>query len=210
VITTESTFKLSIPKWENKIFTGVVIPSYYTSKDKIPMKYKGAPLRRFGSNHIYVDEKGKKLVKNANRVGDKIYSIPNGQGLYNGSMHWTERAKLVKYYHRYFAKYIKEQFKEQFPVFLSYSLSMKVTFYEIADSNTPDITNQWFIVKIIEDVFQELRILKDDSPEFRRKTSFEYKFVDDIEDRELVVKFKYKKANGKKRKEVSSEERSSS
>ena len=195
MVTPETVFTLTIPEWENKVFNGVVIAKYYSKKDKLPIKYKGAPLRRFGRESYYVDETGKKLVKNKGSIGKKLYLIPNGQLIYNGGMHWTERVTVVDFYHRYFGKFIKKIFKEPIPVFLSYSVSMEVTFYELLDHKTPDITNQWLIVKIIEDVFKDLKILKDDSPEFRRKTSFGYEAVNKEEDRKLVVKFKYKRNN---------------
>ena len=198
MITPKSKFKLTIPEWENKVFAGVVIPTYYTKKDKIPAKHKGAILKKLGNTAYYVDSEGKKLIKNSVSVGNRKYLRPNGQSLYNGSMHWSERNTLVRYYHRYFKKFISPIFKEQFPIFRTYSLSMKVIFYEIIDNKLPDITNQWLIVKIIEDVFKELKVLIDDSPEFRRKSSFEYRFVEKEEDRKLIIKFKYKKHHEQK------------
>lgn len=200
MITKRSIYSFSLPRWKNKMLLGVVDTEYYTSQTKLPQKYRGASLKKFGNVLSYVDKLGNRIVRNASRAGTKKYMRPNGQHLYDGKMHWSDRNKLVRYYHGYFKAWLAKENIEPFPIFLNYSLAMTVTFYEVMDKFTTDITNQWLIVKILENVFKEMGILKDDSPEFRKSTKFKYRFVEDTEDRKLNVKFKYVRNYEKKRK----------
>jgi hypothetical protein len=50
----------------------------------------------------------------------------------------------------------------------------------VYSSNTPDITNMWILTKLFEDALVNTGILRDDSPQFRTKTSYEYKFVENL------------------------------
>lgn len=193
MITPESTFQIIIPNWENKLKIGTVIAQYYTTKDNIPKKYVGAKLKRFGGKMLYVDAAGKKIIKNKGSVSNPIYWTMNGQGFYNNTIHWSVRSKVVKYFHRYFQKYIKEQLKEPMPSFLSYKISMEILIYDVYGPGTPDISNMWILPKMFEDALVSTELLRDDSPEFRRRSMYDYIFVDKEEDRKLVVTFSYKK-----------------
>lgn len=193
MITQDTIFSITIPKWENKVKMGVVIAAYYKKKDKLPVKHKGATLKKFGRSNIYIDKKGKKIIKNPTKVGKPIYWNLNGQQFYSNNMHWSDRSSIVNYYHKYFTKYIKKTFKEQFPTFLNYRLSMDISIHEIYSTHTPDITNMWILAKLFEDSMVNAKILRDDDPQFRCSTSYGYRFVDKEEDRKLIIKFKYTK-----------------
>lgn len=193
MITPESTFQITIPKWENKLKIGTVIAQYYSSKDTVPKKYEGAELKRFGGKMLYVDASGKKIIKNKGAFQNPIYWTMNGQGFYNNTIHWSVRSKVVRYFHRYFQKYIKEQLKEPMPSFLSYKLSMEILIYDVYGPGTPDISNMWILPKMFEDALVSTELLRDDSPEFRRRSAYDYIFVDNEEDRKLVITFSYKK-----------------
>lgn len=193
MVTKDTVFTLTIPKWENKVKTGTIIAEYYKKKDKLPAKHKGAVLKKFGRTLIYVDKKKKKIIKNPAKVGKAIYWNLNGQQFYSTNIHWSVRSTIVNYYHRYFIKFIKKRFKQVFPTFLQYRLSMDITIYEIYSSHTPDITNMWILAKLFEDAMVTAKILRDDDPQFRCKTSYGYKFVTNEKDRKLKIKFKYVK-----------------
>lgn len=193
MITPESTFQIVIPKWQNKLRIGTVIAQYYTAKDIVPKKYVGAELKKFGGKMLYVDAAGKKIIKNKGSVKNPIYWTMNGQGFYNNTIHWSVRSKVVKYFHRYFQKYIKNQLKDPIPSFLSYKLSMEILIYDVYGPATPDISNMWILPKMFEDALVSTELLRDDSPEFRRRTAYDYIFVDNEEDRKLVITFSYKK-----------------
>lgn len=193
MINKDSIFTLTIPNWENKVPIGKITPLYYKKGSKLPIKYKKAKLKKFGKVSIYVDKKGKKIIKNKNTVGEDKYWNLNGQQFYSTNMHWSTRSTIMNFYHSYFTTYIKKTFKKQFPIFLSHTITMEIFIYEVFSSKTPDITNQWPLPKLIEDSMVKAGILVDDSPQYRRKTSFEYIFVDNEKDRKLVIEFKYKK-----------------
>jgi hypothetical protein len=69
--------------------------------------------------------------------------------------------------------------KEPFPTFMAYTLNMDVIIYDVYSTFTPDITNMWILSKMIEDTVVKCKILRDDSPEFRRHTGIGYRFVEE-------------------------------
>jgi len=79
MITTKTTFMLTIPKWLNKMPIGKVQPQYYKKSAKLPLKHKGAKLKKFGRAQYYVDSSGKRLLKNEEKVGNIKYWNLNGQ-----------------------------------------------------------------------------------------------------------------------------------
>ena len=192
MITKKSVFTLVIPDWSNKIKKGKVARKYYTKKDKLPLKHKGAKLKKIGRTFYYTSN-GQKILKNTKTAGKEAYVRINGQKLYSGVMHWSERAFIVNHMHRVFIKEIKKTFDEPFPVFLGYTLKLKMEIYDVYTSTTPDIMNRWIEVKALEDAMVKAKILTEDSPEYRRSTCFEYIFVADEKDRKLVVTFSYAK-----------------
>jgi len=193
MITKDTVFTLTIPNWTNKVRVGTIKTTYYTKGDKLPEKYKEATTRKIGKKLYYIDDKNKKIVKNPTKRAKPDYWNANGQYFYSVNIPWKHRSIIVNYYHRYFSTFIKEQFKEQFPSFLSYKLDMDITFHEVYSRHTPDITNMWILAKIFEDTMVKDGILRDDSPEFRMRTSYGYEFVEKEEDRKIVINFKYNK-----------------
>ena len=186
------TFKLIIPEWKNEIVIGIVEPTYYKASnktsDKIKKMYK---VKHCFGDHYYVDKNGSRVIKNKKTVGNEKTWRVNGQSFYTVNLHWKIRNEIVTQYHRYITDYIKEAFTEPFPIYLNSTLSMHINIYEIYTSKTPDITNMWILPKMIEDCFVIKGILKEDSPEFRTKTSYEYVFVEEEKDRKLEIIFKY-------------------
>jgi hypothetical protein len=191
MIDTKTTFVLVVPKWQNKVRIGTVTIAYYEKGNKLPVKYIGAKTKKFGKKEYYIDNNGKKIVKNPESKGNPIYWSMNGQSFYSNNISWKDRSTIVNFYHRYFTPFINKQLTEQFPIFFSYKIRMEVTIYETFTGHTPDITNMWILSKILEDTIVECGILRDDSPEFRSYTGYGYKQVEKEEDRKLVVTFKY-------------------
>lgn len=191
MINEKSIFTLTIPHWVSQVRVGTVKTEYYTKKDNLPEKYSGAKTRRAGKIDYYVDDKNKKIIKNPATKGTAEMWNLNGQAFYSTNMHWKTRSVIVNFYHGYFMKYIKKAWKEQFPVFLSYKLNMNIQIFDVYTNKTPDITNMWILSKIFEDVVVKAGILRDDSPEFRMQTTVGYSFVDNQEDRKLVITFNY-------------------
>jgi hypothetical protein len=191
MITEKSIFTIEIPEWINKVRIGTVPTLYYTKGEALPSKHEGATLRKVGNKQYYVDEKHKKIIKNPLQRGNPEYWNLNGQAFYSTNMTWKQRSTIVNYYHKYFASYVNKQIKDPFPTFLAYTLNMDVVIYEVYSKFTPDITNMWILSKMIEDTVVKCKILKDDSPEFRRHTGVGYKFVEKEEDRKIIVNFNY-------------------
>lgn len=193
MVSEKSTFLLVIPQWVSKVKVGVIPIIYYTSGDSLPKKYAGALLKRVGNKSYYIDELGRKIIKNPDKKGTAEYWNMNGQSFYSNNITWRQRSLIVDFYHKYITPFVKQQLQEPFPEFLSYKIDMHVTIYEIFSHYTPDITNMWILVKLIEDTVVSCGVLRDDSPEFRMRTSYGYKFVETEEERKIEVKFKYNK-----------------
>lgn len=192
MINERTTFKLEIPHWENKVKVGVAVKKYFEAADSLPQKYQPAKTRRAGKKVYFVDSKNKRIVKNGTKVGKPVFWRLNGQHYYSNTMTWKRRTLITKYYHKYFKKYITDTFKEPFPSFLAYKINMHIEIHEVFTAKTPDITNMWILAKLFEDAVVTCGILRDDSPEYRRMTSYEYIFVPNKEDRKLVITFNYK------------------
>jgi len=193
MVTTDTVFKLVIPEWINQVPMETVIAKYYTIKDKLPKKYEGSPLKKFGKVLLYVDTKNRPIVSNPTKVGNKVFWRLNGQNYSSKNMHFSKRSKIRNFYVDYFTPFINSQFKEPFPIFEAYRINMHIEMYEIYQRPIPDITNMWILAKLIEDCFVVEKVLRDDSPEFRKKTSFSYTFIDTLEERKLEVIFTYEK-----------------
>jgi hypothetical protein len=193
MITEKSIFTIEIPNWVNKVRIGTIPITYYTSADKLPDKYVGAKLKRLGNKTYYIDDKHKKIVKNPTQKGQPEYWNMNGQSFYSNNITWRQRTTVVNFYHKYFTDFVNAQIAEPFPTFLSYTLHMEVIIYDVYSKFTPDITNMWILVKLLEDTIVKCGFLRDDSPEFRCYTGFGYKFVEKEEDRKLIINFKYVK-----------------
>lgn len=191
MITENSIFTIVVPDWVNKVRIGTVPTLFYTSADTLPSKHEGATLRRVGNKAYYIDSKNKKIIKNPLQKGNPEYWNLNGQAFYSTNMTWKQRSTIVNFYHRYFTPFVSKQLKEPFPTFLSYTLSMDIEIYDVYSKFTPDITNMWILSKLIEDTVVNCKLLRDDSPEFRRHTGFGYKFVEEEKDRKIVINFKY-------------------
>jgi hypothetical protein len=191
MITENSIFTLEIPNWVNKVRIGTVPTLFYTKGESLPSIHEGATLRKIGNKEYYVDSKNKKIIKNPLQKGSPEYWNLNGQSFYSNNITWKQRSTIVNYYHRYLTPYVQDQFKEPFPTFLSYTLDMDITIYDVYSKFTPDITNMWILSKLIEDTVVKCKLIRDDSPEFRRHTGIGYKFVESEKDRKITVNFKY-------------------
>lgn len=186
------TFKLIIPEWENEIVIGIVEPTYYKASNRTPDKIKRMyEVKHCFGHHYYVDKTGHRVIKNKKVVGNKRTWRINGQSFYASKLHWSKRSEIVRIYHAYIIEYIKKEFSDPFPIYLNSALEMHINIYEIYSHKTPDITNMWILTKIIEDCFVVSGILKEDSPEFRTRTSYEYIFVEEKKERKLEIIFKY-------------------
>lgn len=193
MITEKSVFVLSIPEWVNKVRIGTIPTLYYTKGDPLPAKHSGATLRKVGAKEYYIDSKNKKIVKNPLQKGKPEYWNLNGQSFYSNNITWKQRSTIVNFYHKYFTPFIEKQLKNPFPVFLSHTLHMEVIIHDVYSVFTPDITNMWILSKMVEDAIVKTKVLKDDSPEFRRYTGVGYVFVEEEKDRKIVINFKYTK-----------------
>jgi len=186
------TFSLIIPKWKKEVVIGIVEPTYYKASNSTPDKIK----RKYTTKHCadgvyYVDKTGKRVIRNKKIIGNEQTWRVNGQQFYSSNIGWKKRTNIIKTYKKYILEYIREANFEKFPIYLNSAIAMHINIYEVYSHKTPDITNMWILAKIIEDCFVEEKILKEDSPEFRTKTSYEYIFVGEEKDRKLEIIFKY-------------------
>ena len=185
------TYSVEIPDWVNRVPIGTVLAEYYTKKHKLPASLGKCKLKRFGSKYIYVDSKNKKVVRNKNKIGNTIHWNLNGQSFYSATIHWNTRSKITAFYAKYFKDYIIEQLPEKIPSYLGYALNIQMIIYDRYSTFTPDITNMWLLFKLFEDNLVKNKVIKDDSPGFILKTSYEYKFIEKHEERRLVFEFSY-------------------
>lgn len=74
---------------------------------------------------------------------------------YSGFKHWSVRKKLKDLYHTYMMQFKGKYIVDEFPVRITYSFEWK--------SRPLDTTNQFFMIKLIEDGMVHAGILPDDS-----------------------------------------------
>jgi len=193
MVTPETVYSITIPQWVNKVPMGTIIADYYSVHNRLPKRYEGATVKRFGKTLYYIDAKGKKILRNPTKVGNTEYWRLNGQQFYSANMHHTKRTEIKNFYKSYFTPYIKEAFPTPFVIFEAYRITMQVLIYEVYTSKMPDITNMWILPKLFEDCVVSAGTLRDDSPAYRNDTNFGYRFVEKEEDRKLVITFAYTK-----------------
>jgi len=188
-----TSWNVTIPEWENfYLISNKTSPKYWLWKDrlKLPLKYKKylsrVPLIK-GKNKFCKNLEGERLLKNTKKVGTPNKWILNGQDLYNGKLHHTQRSKMVTYFHDYFGKFIIEQLPEPIVPPEGYTLSVSCEIYEIRRTHIPDASNMWILEKIFEDALQICNIIASDAPDIVRESGRKrYNWVKTPEERKLV------------------------
>lgn len=187
------TWSVTIPEWENYyLLSNKTMPKYWLWKDrfKLPLKYQTnlarIPLIK-GKRAFCKNEEGERLLKNTRKVGTPNKWILNGQDLYSGKLHHTQRSKMVEYFHNYFGKYVDEQLQEPIALPEGYKLSISCEIYEILRTHIPDVSNMWILEKMFEDVLQIHNIIASDAPDIVRESGRKkYNWVTTPEERKLV------------------------
>ena len=144
-------------------------------------------------NHPYRYQISKKTRK----TGKPRYWTINGQGLYNGTMHYRVRSKLTKHFHKYFVDHIKQNMSGQIADFIKQyvgpdkgKLSVSLAIFEMHKKRLPDIGNMWIWTKWFEDALQEAGVIPDDNSDYIIESGrTRYIWVDKEEDRKLVFFF---------------------
>ena len=150
--------EVTIPLFKNTYQSSKVRPKYYKTTDNIP-KAISAQVGRVQNGYL-LDKLGKKICKNAAKIG-KIPEKPiNGQNLYNGTMHFMVRSQLMKDLKASFLPYIK-----QLPVIKEFPVQI---FYEFhCEWGSRDLSNIALIfVKALEDTMVAAKVIPDDQTKF--------------------------------------------
>ena len=171
--------EIEIPQFKNTYQSSKVRARYYKTTDKIP-KAISAQVGRVQNGYL-LDKIGKKILKNANKIG-KIPEKPiNGQNLYNGTMHFMVRAQLMRDLKAFFLPYIK-----QLPVIKDFPVQI---FYEFhCEWGSRDLSNIAMIyVKSLEDIMVAARVIPNDQTKFV-DGYFPRAFKASNEERKIVIK----------------------
>lgn len=171
--------EIEIPLFKNTYQSSKVRAKYYKTTDNIP-KAISAQVGRVQGGYL-LDRLGKKMLKNANKIG-KIPEKPiNGQNLYNGTMHHMERWQLMKDLKAFFLPYIK-----QLPVIKDFPVQI---FYEFhCEWGSRDLSNIAMIyVKSLEDTMVAARVIPDDQTKFI-DGYFPRAFKAPNEERKIIIK----------------------
>ena len=150
--------EITIPLYKSTYQSSKVRPKYYKTTDNIP-KAISAQVGRVQNGYL-LDKLGKKICKNAAKIG-KIPEKPiNGQNLYNGTMHFMVRSQLMKDLKASFLPYIK-----QLPVIKEFPVQI---FYEFhCEWGSRDLSNIALIfVKALEDTMVAAKVIPDDQTKF--------------------------------------------
>ena len=154
-------------------------PRYYLAGDRIPADIK-AQVKTVKDGYL-INGLGQKILKNAKQI-NKLPTKPiNSQNLYNGTMHFMERARIMREMKEQFAIYIK-----QLPVITEFPIHIHYEFH--CEWGSRDLSNLSFIfIKGWEDAMVAARVIPDDQLKFI--SSFSTAGVKELdENRKLVVK----------------------
>ena len=165
-------------------------PTYYTERDRIPMKYRGEGFEfrdkkyKNGKQKLLFNTSKKEFViKNAKVAGKPRYVQIRGNLLYAG-MNEHLRMRMIMAIKDDFRRYIQSMIKiEQFPIQINAELHTK------PEQCNWDIDNLWVYVKVFQDLLIEYQIIPDDSVRYITKPpSFEYFPVSELKDRKMIFR----------------------
>lgn len=139
----------------------------------------------------------------SNKKAPDKYIKVNNQNIYNGAIARFGRNTAVKNLHHFFLAYMPSDVKAETPVKILYTIKTVVNHGAIqrrkgeimwkypSDKYVPnwDIENlAGILIKTGNDSLVKARIIPDDSIEFLTNIEYEYVQVDDIDNREIIIK----------------------
>jgi len=176
--------KIEIPKYILRVkLSEKRRAKYYTTKSKIPKKFKQFKFDRKG---VLVDPLGNRIIANPRAQGTPSWAKISGQAFYAGFGHSAQRVKIVKEMKIYFLKALKGLSpikSEDFPVQIHWDL------YQTIGVANWDLDNLWIYNKCFQDALVEAGILPEDNITYITKSAApEFFPVEDEEDRKMVFK----------------------
>jgi hypothetical protein len=156
---------------------------YYTIKSKnIPKKYK-TDKYHFNKKGILVEKlTGEPVIANPRVAGTPRLKKINGQEIYTGNISPIIRSKIVRE--------MKNFYRDYFP--LNHKIrdicKIRLDIYNAVGDGNQDLDNMsWIIVKVIQDVLVETKILPEDNITVINGYEVEFHPVASEDDRKLVV-----------------------
>ena len=145
------------------------------------------------------------FMTHVNKSKTKYLKI-NGQNLYNGSLHYISRAKMVKQMHDYVKPFIDKELKGRdlsrlYPLSISLELHVPLNYGNVRMLKTGiswkpvrddyiatwDADNLWIWGKIFNDSLTEGGYIEDDSVSFVTNSGgVKFREIDNLKDRKLV------------------------
>jgi hypothetical protein len=171
----QTVWKVVVPNYEDKVPISMRRRAKYYKKDdpelenNLPKKYKvGLKTNKYSwdKKGFLVDSKSNRVISNPRVAGKPKFWTINGQRIYDGTLHYTARAKVAKWIHNYLRPYI-----EDLPVIKLQEgeyIRLWIDIYK-PDSGQPwDCDNLWPWTKWFLDTLVECNKIPDDSVDFVR------------------------------------------
>ncbi len=150
--------EVEIPLFLNTYVDGKVKLEYYKVGDRmseaVKAKVKGV------SRGLVLDRNRNPIPKNKSVAGAQKVKTINGQNLYNGTMHFITRSRVMAELKAFFTPYVLQlQPPSEFPIKVIYEIH--------CDWGRKDLSNTAMIyVKAIEDAMVAAKIIPDDNTNY--------------------------------------------
>tara|TARA_Y100000401_G_C8323787_1_gene226938 strand:- start:274 stop:855 length:582 start_codon:yes stop_codon:yes gene_type:complete len=169
-------WKIVIPNYIDKVpISKRRRAKYYKRKDlskpNIAKKYTDGiknGIYKYDKQGYLIDQSKNRVLSNPISAGTPKYWTINGQRMYDGTLHYTARAKITKWMHEYL-----RQFIEDLPVIKLQDgeyLRVWVDMYKPLQVQNWDCDNQWPWTKWLLDTCVELGKIPDDSIQIVRSS----------------------------------------
>lgn len=177
-------FRIEIPNYITHVqLSKARRKKYYKKGNKIPKKYQNA---QFGYNKLGILIENKSslpIVANPRTAGTPRFKKINGQEIYTGNLPPMLRSIMIKEMKTYYRSQITKKIKILKPC------KLVIDIHNAIGAGNQDLDNMsWLLVKVIQDVLVELRILPEDNVTVIKGYEVNFVPIDEKEQRKLTVK----------------------
>jgi hypothetical protein len=156
---------------------------YYTDQSKtIPKKYKTDKYEFSKIGVLTEKSTGLAVLSNPKTAGQPRFKKISGQEIYSGNIHPQIRSKMIREMKEFYAGYFPKTVK------IREVCKIRFDIYNIFGEGNYDLDNMsWILVKVIQDVLVNLKILPEDNITVINGYEVGFYPIDRYEDRKLVV-----------------------
>ena len=155
---------------------------YYNRKSRIPKKYLSEEYT-FNKKGILINRLTKEpVVANPKVAGTPKFKKINGQEIYSGNVHPKVRASMIRQMKLFYKSFFSTTLK------VRDACKLRLDIYDLIGKGDFDLDNMsWIIVKVIQDVLVEKKIIPDDNVTVL--TGYEVNFISVLseDERKIVI-----------------------